>query len=95
VNAEYCRHPLGREPMPQCRAYAPNYRQCAQGCKQIIAYCPEHGGDARAIEEMTAHHKTHPDPDDLFCPRHGKASRPIEIPGLRCDNNTPACKEQK
>lgn len=23
--------------------------------------------------------------DDLFCPRHGRRSRPIEIPGLRCD----------
>lgn len=22
---------------------------------------------------------------DLFCPRHGRTSRPIEVPGLRCD----------
>jgi hypothetical protein len=22
---------------------------------------------------------------DPFCPRHGRASRPIEVPGLRCD----------
>lgn len=29
---------------------------------------------------------------DPFCPRHGRASRPIEIPGLRCDcwTQTPA-----
>ena len=24
-------------------------------------------------------------PEDLFCPRHGRASRPAETPGLRCD----------
>ena len=23
--------------------------------------------------------------EDRFCPRHGRASRPIEVPGLRCD----------
>ena len=23
--------------------------------------------------------------DDTFCPRHGRASRPVEVPGLRCD----------
>lgn len=22
---------------------------------------------------------------DRFCPRHGRASRPAEVPGLRCD----------
>jgi NTP pyrophosphatase (non-canonical NTP hydrolase) len=22
---------------------------------------------------------------DPFCPRHGRASRPVEVPGLRCD----------
>ncbi len=22
---------------------------------------------------------------DLFCPRHGRQSRPIEVPGLACD----------
>ncbi len=23
--------------------------------------------------------------NDPFCPRHGRASRPVEVPGLRCD----------
>lgn len=23
--------------------------------------------------------------EDFFCPRHGRRSRPIEVPGLRCD----------
>lgn len=32
---------------------------------------------ARAQEELTKL--------DPFCPRHGRRSRPVEIPGLRCD----------
>src|SRR5258708_15573938 len=31
-----------------------------------------------------------PHDDDPFCPRHGRASRPSEIPGLRCDCNRTA-----
>lgn len=44
-----------------CRDYAHDYRQCARGCKKVIAYCLKHGGDARAVEEMVEHHKLHTD----------------------------------
>lgn len=35
------------------------YRQCGAGCKLEIGYCVDHGGDARAVEEMKLHHATH------------------------------------
>ena len=39
-----------------CGKPASLYRQCAAGCKIIIAYCEEHGGDERAVREMVLHH---------------------------------------
>lgn len=39
------------------------WRQCGAGaavkCKKEIAYCPDHGGDERAQQEMREHHKEH------------------------------------
>lgn len=47
-----------------CARAAPMYRQCGRGCKHVIAYCANHGGDDRAMAEMAAHHlAAHPSED--------------------------------
>ena len=38
-----------------CNMPSRHYRTCGTGCALVIAYCDEHGGDARAVEEMKAH----------------------------------------
>jgi NTP pyrophosphatase (non-canonical NTP hydrolase) len=80
--------------MPGCRVCRgtpalSRWVQCGAGCKLIIAYCAAHGGIEQAFAEMQDHIAGHAPPDP-FCPRHGRKSRPIEIPGLRCD-----CEEVK
>jgi hypothetical protein len=65
-----------------CDASLIFYRSCGAGCKWEIGYCEKHGGDSRAVKEMEAHVQT---AHDLFCPQHGRKSRPLTIEGLRCD----------
>lgn len=43
-----------------CETVIADYRQCAyRKCSLDMGYCKAHGGDARAVDEMVAHHATH------------------------------------
>lgn len=60
---------------------------CASSIPHIPGHCP---GELSKIltDEEAASIITEAQAgfgEDPFCPRHGKTSRPIEVPGLRCD----------
>lgn len=47
-----------------CPTMIPLYRQCVDnGCKKEIGYCTDHGGDDRAVLEMSKHLQKHKDKD--------------------------------
>lgn len=44
----------------ECALDSGSWRQCPDNdCRKDICYCPAHGGDARAVTEMTAHIQAH------------------------------------
>ena len=54
----FCPEP--RDEQYTCAQSVDLYRQCGP-CKLCIGYCPKHGGDERAQEEMKEHiNKEHP-----------------------------------